>query len=80
MGPSRHLVRFLVADGRVYALKEEPLAVARREFAVLRHLEAAALPAVSVTGLAAAPDRDSAILVTEYLAFSIQYRRLDASF
>jgi hypothetical protein len=76
VGPSRHLVRFLVADGRVYALKEEPLEVARREFAVLRHLEAAALPAVSVTGLAAAPDRDSAILVTEYLAFSIQYRRL----
>lgn len=76
MGPSRHLVRFLVVEGRVYALKEEPLGVAQREFAVLRHLEAAALPAVSVTGLAAAPDRDSAILVTEYLAFSIQYRRL----
>ena len=76
MGPSRHLVRFLVADGRIYALKEEPLAVAEREFAVLRRLEAAALPAVSVTGLATAPARDSAILVTEYLAFSIQYRRL----
>ena len=27
-------------------------------------------------GLAAAPERDSAILITEYLAYSIQYRRL----
>jgi hypothetical protein len=60
----------------VFALKEEPLGVAEREFAVLRHLEGAALPAVSVVGLAAAPDRDSAILVTRFLAYSIQYRRL----
>jgi hypothetical protein len=43
---------------------------------VLRHLEAASLPAVTVVGLAASPERDSAILVTEYLAYSIQYRRL----
>jgi Domain of unknown function (DUF4032)/Lipopolysaccharide kinase (Kdo/WaaP) family len=69
-------VRFLVADGTVYALKEEPLQVAEREFAVLRHLEAAALPAVNVVGLARSPERDSAIVVTEFLAFSIQYRRL----
>ena len=60
----------------MYALKEEPLSVAEREFAVLRHLEAAALPAVTVVGLAGAPERDSAILVTEYLEYSIQYRRL----
>jgi len=65
-----------VANGTVYALKEEPLAVAEREFAVLRRLETASLPAVSVVGLAASPERDSAILVTEYLAYSIQYRRL----
>ena len=76
VGPSRHLVRFLVVDGRTYALKEEPLGVAEAEFAVLRHLEEAGLPAVTAVGLAAAPDRDSAILMTEYLAFSIQYRRL----
>jgi hypothetical protein len=43
---------------------------------VLRHLEIAGLPAVMAVGLATAPDRDSAILVTEYLAYSIQYRRL----
>ena len=76
IGPSRHLVRFLERDGTVYALKEEPLEVAEREFAVLRHLETAALPAVSAVGLAVSPERDTAILVTEYLAYSIQYRRL----
>ena len=63
-------------DRRTYALKEEPLGVATAEFDVLRHLEEAGLPAVRAVGLAAAPERDSAILMTEYLAFSIQYRRL----
>jgi len=50
--------------------------VAQSEFDVLRHLEIAGLPAVMAIGLAAAPERDSAILITEYLAYSIQYRRL----
>lgn len=76
VGPSRHLVRFLVAGRHTYALKEEPLGVARAEFDVLRHLETLGLPAVTAVGLAETPDRDSAILVTEYLEFSIQYRRL----
>jgi hypothetical protein len=76
VGPSRHLVRFLVSDRRTYALKEEPLGVARTEFEVLRHLEAMSLPAVTAVGLAEAPERASAVLVTEYLDFSIQYRRL----
>ncbi|MFP5342951.1 MAG: DUF4032 domain-containing protein [Candidatus Limnocylindria bacterium] len=76
VGPSRHLVRFIVSDRRTYALKEEPLGVASSEFDVLRHLERLGLPAVTAVGLAAAPERDSAILVTEFLAYSIQYRRL----
>ena len=76
VGPSRHLVRFLTSGRRTYALKEEPFDVATTEFSVLRHLQAKALPAVSPVGLAAAPERDAAILVTEYLEFSIQYRRL----
>jgi len=50
--------------------------VANEEFDVLRHLEIAGLPAVSAVGLASVPERDSAILITEYLAYSIQYRRL----
>ena len=76
VGPSRHLVRFLVVDGLTFALKEEPLGVANAEFDVLRHLDIAGLPAVTAVGLAAAPERDTAILITEYLAYSIQYRRL----
>lgn len=69
-------MRFLVVDGLTFALKEEPLAVASDEFEVLRQLEIAGLPAVTAVGLAASPERDSAILITEYLAYSIQYRRL----
>lgn len=76
VGPSRHLVRFLLSDRRTYALKEEPSDVAAREFEVLRHIETLGLPAVTAVGIADAPERQSAILVTEYLDFSIQYRRL----
>jgi hypothetical protein len=76
VGPSRHLVRFLVSDGIVYALKELPALVAIREYDVLRHLETAALPAVRAVGLAERPGTGDAILVTEYLRHSMQYRRL----
>ncbi len=48
----------------------------RTEFDVLRHLEALGLPAVHAVGIAESPERDAAILMTEYLAYSIQYRRL----
>jgi Domain of unknown function (DUF4032)/Lipopolysaccharide kinase (Kdo/WaaP) family len=76
VGPSRHLVRFIDVGGTTFALKEEPLDVARSEFDVLRHLEEEGLPAVSAVGLAEAPERDAGILVTQYLAHSLQYRRL----
>lgn len=76
VGPSRHLVRFLVADGRIYALKELPTGVALREYDVLRHLEEAGLPAVRALGLAERPKSGDAVLVTEYLRHSMQYRRL----
>ena len=76
VGPSRHLVRFLVSDSRVFALKELPIPVAEKEFDVLRHLEEAGLPAVRALGLAARPETGDAILVTEYLRHSMQYRRL----
>ena len=76
VGPSRHLVRFLVHQGLVYALKELPAPVAGREFDVLRHLEEEKLPSVRAVGLAERPERGDAVLVTEYLAHSLQYRRL----
>lgn len=53
-----------------------PLEIADREYEVLRHLESLSLPAVTPIGIAEAPERDTAILVTEYLAHSLQYRRL----
>jgi hypothetical protein len=76
VGPSRHLVRFLVSSGILYALKELPLGVARQEYAVLLHLENLGLPTVEAAGVAEAPARDSAILVTKFLPHSLQYRRL----
>ncbi len=63
-------------EGRTVALKEEPGRVAEAEFQVLRRLEAAGLPAVAAIGLAQRGSDEPAILATEYLAFSIQYRRL----
>ena len=76
VGPSRHLVRFVEADGALFALKEEPIEIARREFEVLRHLEDGGLPSVVAAGLAEAPERESGIVITEFLAHSLQYRRL----
>ncbi len=76
VGPSRHVVRFLAIGSGTLALKELPLEVGRSEFDVLRRLETRELPAVRAVGIAEAEERDSAILVTEYLAHSLQYRRL----
>jgi len=80
VGPSRHLVRFLVTEGGLLALKEEPLSIAEREYSVLRRLEDAAMPSVVAIGVAADPTRDTAILVTRFLPASLQYRRLLARF
>src|SRR5436190_12659940 len=76
IGPSRHLVRFLLLNGVLYALKELPLGPARREYRVLLHLEGLGLPTVEAAGVAEAPATDSAILVTKFLPHSLQYRRL----
>jgi len=43
---------------------------------VLRRLEVAGLPAVTAVALADSTDGEVGILATEYLAYSIQYRRL----
>jgi tRNA A-37 threonylcarbamoyl transferase component Bud32 len=80
VGPSRHLVRFLVVDGDLFALKEEPITVAEREYDVLTHLERVGLPAVTPIGIAEQATAGSAILVTEYLAHSLQFRRLLSRF
>jgi len=76
VGPSRHLVKFVEADGALWALKELPPRIARKEYSVLRQLEDLGLPAVSPAGLVLQPELSSAILVTRYLDGSWQYRRL----
>jgi hypothetical protein len=80
VGPSRHLVRFLVVDGGLIALKEEPIDVAEREYAVLGHLERVGLPAVTPIGIAEQSATGTAIVVTEYLESSLQFRRLLSRF
>ena len=60
----------------LYALKEEPLEVARREYEALLHMEHVGLPAVRAVGIAERLEEGNAVLVTEYLRHSLQYRRL----
>jgi len=62
------------------ALKQEPIEVAEREYAVLSHLERVGLPAVQPIGIASQAATGDAILVTEYLAHSLQFRRLLSRF
>ncbi|ALE73183.1 lipopolysaccharide kinase [Pseudonocardia sp. EC080610-09] len=76
VGTSRHLVRFVEADGALWALKDLPERIARREYEVLRHLEDECLPAVKPAGFVNQPAHETAILVTRYLTGSWQYRRL----
>lgn len=76
VGPSRHLVKFVDADGLLWAVKDMPPRVAGKEYDVLRRLEEMGLPAVRPAGLVLQPEFDTAILVTRYLEGSWQYRRL----
>ncbi|MGA5463413.1 DUF4032 domain-containing protein [Mycobacterium sp. NPDC050041] len=76
VGPSRHLVKFVEADGALWAVKDMPPRVAAKEYDVLRRLEEMALPAVRPAGLVVQPQFDTAILLTRYLDGSWQYRRL----
>ena len=76
VGPSRHLVKFVEADGALWAVKEMPPRIADKEFGVLRRLEDMGLPAVRAAGLVRQPEFDTAILLTRYLEGSWQYRRL----
>jgi hypothetical protein len=78
-GISRHVVRFVDYDGRLYALKELPARYARREYALLRSLESRGLPVVEAVGLVTARADDlDAVLVTRHLDYSLPYRALFA--
>ncbi|OMQ16494.1 lipopolysaccharide kinase [Modestobacter sp. VKM Ac-2676] len=76
-GISRHVVRFTVSEGRVYALKEIAEPLARHEYALLTEFENEGLPSVSVLGICVdRPDDQEAVLVTRYLEYSMSYRYL----
>jgi hypothetical protein len=76
VGMSRHLVKFVDADGQLWAVKDMPPRIAAKEYDVLRRLEDMGLPAVRNAGLVLQPEFETAILVTRYLEGSWQYRRL----
>ena len=78
-GISRHVVRFVDYDGRLYALKELPERPARREYGLLRRLEGQGLPVVDAVGLVTGRQDDlDAVLITRHLDYSLPYRALFA--
>jgi Domain of unknown function (DUF4032)/Lipopolysaccharide kinase (Kdo/WaaP) family len=73
-GISRHVVRFVRFDERVYALKATEVAPAQAEFRVLRDLRAEHLPVVEPVGVVSdAPESGNAVLITRYLDYSLPY-------
>ncbi len=76
-GISRHVVRFVVSEGQVYALKEIDERLARKEYRLLGEFAEEGLPAVTALGICVdRPDDQPAVLVTRYLDYSVSYRYL----
>jgi hypothetical protein len=79
-GISRHVVRFVAAEGTVYALKELDERLARREYRLLNDFADEGLPAVEALGICVErPGELPAILVTRFLEYSMPYRYLFSS-
>src|SRR3954471_2395629 len=83
-GISRHVVRFAHLSGYVIAIKETSAEFARREYDMLRTLQARDIPCVDP--VAVITDRSTltgepldAVLVTRHLKFSLPYRALYSS-
>jgi hypothetical protein len=80
-GISRHVVRFVRLDDRVYAVKETREEIARGEYRLLRDLRRLKAPAVEPVGVVTGreTDADEAIepcLITRHLVSSLPYREL----
>jgi hypothetical protein len=78
-GISRHVVRFVRLDRRVYALKEVVESYALREYRLLRDLQRLGVPAVEPMGVVSgragpAGEPLDAMLVTHHLSWSLPYR------
>jgi hypothetical protein len=76
-GIGRHVVRFVEVDGALYALKELPQRLARREYELLVALAAEELPVVDGVGIVIDRPGDlDAVLITKHLEYSLPYRAL----
>jgi hypothetical protein len=86
-GIHRHVVRFVEYDAApgpaLYALKEMPAPIARREYGLLRSLAADEMPVVEAVGVVtdrvtAGGDELEAVLITRHLDYSLPFRTLFA--
>ncbi len=77
-GISRHPVVFVNYDGILFAIKELPESVARKEYDLLLRINALALPCVKPVGYASVRRRavSTSVLFTRYLEGSIPFRYL----
>ncbi len=82
-GIHRHVVRFVEYEGRhgprLYALKELPGDLARREYGLLRRLAEEGAPVVEAVGVVSDRDGDlDPVLITRHLDYSLPFRTLFA--
>ncbi|MGZ8782977.1 MAG: DUF4032 domain-containing protein [Gaiellaceae bacterium] len=82
-GIHRHVVRFVEYEGtlgpKLYALKELPVELARREYRLLRALATAQMPVVDAVGVVSdRGDELEAVLITRHLDYSLPFRTLFA--
>ena len=82
-GIHRHVVRFVEYEGRpgpkLYALKELPVDLARKEYRLLRALAADEMPVVEAVGVVSERgDGLEAVLITRHLDYSLPFRTLFA--
>ena len=80
-GISRHVVRFVEYDDRIYALKETQVELAEREYRLLRELRSRGLPVVEPVAVVSdrvdtAGQPLGAVLVTRFLDYALPYRYL----
>lgn len=79
-GIHRNVVRFVSYGPSLYALKELPERLARREYSLLRALAETLVPVVDAVGLVTDRKREAdklpAVLITRHLDFSLPYRTL----
>ena len=81
VGEHRHVVRFLDLGDTLFAFKELPERLARREYDILEQLREEGLPAVTLIGIATGRvdelgDALDGVLVTKHLGYSLPYRSL----